>query len=140
VIDRVHFAGAQTHERALALMAGCDLLVINSTHETFPHVALEAMTCGVPVVATAVGGIPEVIRDGENGRLVSSRDEDALYAAVSELLDRKDERDRLSAAGRRTAEGLSVEAMLAETEAVLQAAWRGNGSVGVGERCSRACR
>ncbi len=74
VSDRVYFAGQRSKRETLCLMASCDFFVLNSTHEGFPHVVLEAMALGLPVIATAVGGTPEVVRDGETGVLVSPRD------------------------------------------------------------------
>lgn len=74
VSDRVYFAGQRSRKETLALMAACDLFVLNSTHEGLPHVVLEAMSLGLPAVATAVGGTPEVVRDGETGVLASPND------------------------------------------------------------------
>jgi glycosyltransferase involved in cell wall biosynthesis len=118
---RVYFAGQTTHSRTLSLVAACDALVLNSTHEGFPHVVLEAMSVGVPVIAAAVGGIPEVVRDGENGRLISASDGEALYMAVAEFLALKpEERHRLILGARRTAKEFDFEAMVSETESVLK--------------------
>jgi glycosyltransferase involved in cell wall biosynthesis len=68
-----------------------------------PNVVLEAMAAGVPVVASAVSGIPEVISDGVNGRLVLPRRPDLLADALTELLSDAPQRARLAAAGRRFA-------------------------------------
>lgn len=62
------------------------ILVIPSLSEGFPNVALEAMACAVPVVAFAVGGIPEIVRHGETGLLCSSADHDALAKAIEDLV------------------------------------------------------
>jgi glycosyltransferase involved in cell wall biosynthesis len=65
-----------------------------------PNVVLEAMAAGVPVVASAISGIPEVIADGVNGRLVAPRRPDLLAAVLTELLSDAAQRARLGAAGR----------------------------------------
>jgi glycosyltransferase involved in cell wall biosynthesis len=70
VSGRVYFAGQRAKKETLSLMAACDFFVLNSTHEGLPHAILEAMALGLPVIATAVGGTPEVVRDGETGVLV----------------------------------------------------------------------
>ena len=83
---------------------------------------LEAMAAGVPVVATRVGGIPDVVTDGSNGLLVESRDTAALARAIAALLDEPGERTRLGrAARRRVAESFSVEAVLPQVEQLWSA-------------------
>ena len=64
------FAGSLPAHEALAVVAGADAALITSAWENFPHSAVEALAVGVPVVATAVGGVPEIVHDGENGLLV----------------------------------------------------------------------
>ncbi len=120
VADRVHFAGQKRQEETLAVMAACDLLVLNSTHEGFPHVILEAMSLGLPVVATAVGGIPEILRDGENGRLIPPLDDKALLDAILVLVASRSERDRLSSGAKLTLERFSLQRMVEMTESVLR--------------------
>jgi glycosyltransferase involved in cell wall biosynthesis len=73
-----------------AIMAALDLLVMNSRSEAFPLVALEGMAAGVPVLATAVGGLPELITHEKNGWLVQFGDEDKLVDGMVSLLDRCD--------------------------------------------------
>ena len=70
VADRVYFAGQKSRGETLALMAACDVFVLNSAHEGLPHVLLEAMALGLSVVATKVGGIPEVIKNNTDGILI----------------------------------------------------------------------
>jgi glycosyltransferase involved in cell wall biosynthesis len=67
-----------------------------------PNVLAEAMACGVPVVSTAVSGIPELVRHGENGLLCAARDVETIAAALGRLLDDREERLRFGAAARRT--------------------------------------
>jgi glycosyltransferase involved in cell wall biosynthesis len=119
VTDRVCFAGACPRDETLALMAGCDFFVLNSTYEGLPHVVLEAMALGLPVVATAVGGTPEVVRDGETGVLLPT-DVMVLGDALRHLAEEPDLRQRLGRAARQWAcENFRQERMVAETEAIL---------------------
>jgi glycosyltransferase involved in cell wall biosynthesis len=74
-----------------------DVLVFPSTYEGFGLAVLEAMSQGLPVVATPVGCVPDVLRDGENGIIVPPRDADALAQAVRRLMDAPRERERLGA-------------------------------------------
>lgn len=83
------------------LLPWADVVVLPSFTEGLPNVALEASAAGVPVVATAVGGTPEVVADGETGRLVPAGDVPALTGAIAGLLDAAATRQRLGAAGRR---------------------------------------
>jgi len=75
-----------SRDDVLALMSKLDLVVVPSVAESFSLVALEAMHLGLPVVATRVGGLVDLVRDGETGRLVEPRNPVALATAVIELL------------------------------------------------------
>jgi glycosyltransferase involved in cell wall biosynthesis len=125
VSGRVRFTGDQPRAMALALVAACDLFVLSSTYEGSPHSVLEAMGLGVPVVVTAAGGVPEVVTDGVNGRVVDCADPDALRGAVEALLATPACRERLAAGARATATQFGVAAMVTETEAALAQAARG---------------
>ncbi len=83
---RVLFAGALPNAEAVEAMAGARALVLASDREGMPSVAVEALACGTPVVATAVGGLPHLLRDRRVGILVPPGDVDALAAALREVL------------------------------------------------------
>ncbi len=119
VQDRVYFAGQRPKKEALGLMAACDLFVLKSTYEGLPHVVLEAMALGLPVVATAVGGTPEIVEDGVNGRLVPREDERSLRDILADLTGNPVERQRLAESANSTSRRLALERTLEEVEVVL---------------------
>ncbi|MBI3597186.1 MAG: glycosyltransferase [Nitrospirae bacterium] len=103
------------------LLAAMDIVVLSSHLEGLGTSLLDAMAMARPVVATRVGGIPEMVEDGVNGLLVSPRDPPALAGALIELINRPDERRRMGQAGRsRMLEKFSAEAMVAATESVYR--------------------
>ena len=122
--DRVYFAGQRKLEEAVSLMAACDFCVLNSSYEGLPHVVLEAMSAGLPVVATAVGGTPEVVKDGENGMLIRPEADGLLSATLAKLVASSAERGRLAIGAKQTAQRFRRSRMIDETEAVLQACAR----------------
>jgi D-inositol-3-phosphate glycosyltransferase len=83
---RVHFLSAQPQRRLRLFYAAADATVVPSYYESFGMVALEAMACGSPVVASRVGGLTTTVQDGVTGRLVPEGDAPALAAAISRLL------------------------------------------------------
>lgn len=120
VADRVVFAGSRSHLDTLALMAACDLFVLNSSYEGLPHVVLEAMALGLGVVATSAGGTSELVEDGETGILIPPEDDAALRAALSGLLASPAERRRLGDTARRSAARFSLSSMADQTEEILR--------------------
>lgn len=96
----VRFLGRADAARVRALLAAARVLVVPSTYEGMPLVVLEAMAAGLPVVASRVSGIPEVVVDGETGWLVPPEDPEALAVALAELLADPAEGRRRGAAGR----------------------------------------
>jgi len=86
------------------LMAAADLVVIPSRAEGLPYVALEALALGRPLIATAVGGLPELVRDGVEGRLVAPRDAAALADAIADALARPEVRREWGRRGRERVE------------------------------------
>ena len=113
--QRVRFLGHR--EDVAALLPALDLLALSSHWEGMPNAVLEAMAAGLPVVATAVGGAPEVVVDGVTGLLVPPRDPQALAQAIAGLLSDPERRRRMGRAGReRAAAHFRVEQMVERTE------------------------
>lgn len=110
VRERVLFTGHR--DDAQALLAEADVVALPSWTEGLPVAVLEAMAQARPVVATPVGGTPEVVVDGETGLLVPPRDHEALAGAIGRLLADPELRRRLGEAGRRRVEErFSLDAM-----------------------------
>jgi len=106
---RVTFLGEIPHEQMASIYSAADILVLASSREGWPNVVLEAMACGTPVVATAVGGVTEMLSTPMAGRLLEERSTAAIAAKVRDLL--ADGPDR--AATRSHAETFSWEAITA---------------------------
>jgi len=100
--DRPDLAGSVlftgTRDDVERLLPGFDVFVMSSRYEGLPIALLEAMSTGITPVATRVGGIPEVVLDGENGRLVDPGDAEGLAHAMIDLAAAPDERQRLGTA------------------------------------------
>ncbi|BCW98667.1 MAG: hypothetical protein KatS3mg024_1494 [Armatimonadota bacterium] len=108
---RVLFPGKADRQTAAALFRECAFFVLPSRHEPFGIVNLEAMAAGKAVLATRVGGVPEVVLDGETGILVPPEDVDALAEGIRRLAGDPSLRERLGAAGRERAELFSWDAV-----------------------------
>ena len=89
-----------------------DVFVLPSLNEGMGRVLVEAMAAGLPIVATRVGGIPDLVIDGKNGMLVPPKDTVALERAISELLSDKARRKQMGETGKRMCRPYSVEAMV----------------------------
>jgi glycosyltransferase involved in cell wall biosynthesis len=90
-----HCVGARPHEEIPLWMNACDILCLPSLSEGLPNVALEAMACGLPVVASRVGGVPEVVCEGVNGFLVPPSNPGALADALRRALATKWDREAI---------------------------------------------
>lgn len=103
--DQFTFAGqisSAERNKLLSVYRHAQMFVLPSHHEGMPTVLLEAMACGLPVVACAVGGCCEVIRDGENGLLVPPQQPEALARAILLLLENEERRQALAVQARAT--------------------------------------
>jgi glycosyltransferase involved in cell wall biosynthesis len=114
--ERVRFLGSRPRAEVLEILHDADLVVLSSRWENFPHVLVEALAVGTPVVATRVGGVPEIVEDGVNGLLVPPDDPDALGAAIRRGLA---ERDRLAAKAAPSVERFSEERVYGRLEEIL---------------------
>ena len=85
------------------IYSAADLFVAPTLQDNLPNTILEAISCGVPVVAFNVGGVPEIIRDGVEGRLVPCRDIAALRSAIYTSLENNDVRLQMGVNARQRA-------------------------------------
>jgi len=102
-------------------LAAFDVFVYPSRHEALGSALLDAMQFGLPIVASSVGGIPDIVKDGENGRLVDSGNADDLVSAIEELLESPDSLARMRQRNRRRAQDFSVAKMADAYESVYRA-------------------
>lgn len=119
---RVRFLGPLDRQGVLALFRAADASVLSSTWENLPHSAVESLAVGTPVVATAVGGVPEVVRDGENGLLVPPGDAAALAEAIRRLAADSELRGQLARRAAASVEHLAAQRVYARLEELLREA------------------
>jgi len=117
--DRVHFLGFVERERLAELMSAADLFCLPSSLEGWPNVVHEASACGTPVVATAVGGVPEMLPDERYGSIVPPGDQNALDCAVAMALQRTWDRAEISRWGRSRSWDRVAAEVLEQFEAVI---------------------
>jgi glycosyltransferase involved in cell wall biosynthesis len=110
--DKVRFLGWRSDVEEIM---GCfDVFVLPSLNEGMGRVLVEAMAAGLPIVASRVGGIPDLIKDGENGLLISAANAPALAQAIADLLADKKKRKRMGEAGKKRCRQFSSEVMVAQ--------------------------
>jgi glycosyltransferase involved in cell wall biosynthesis len=118
--ERITEIGFVDHAAVPAVLASLDVLVLPSDYEEMGSVLTEAMAAGLPVVASDVGGIPEVVRHGETGLLVPPGDVDALAAALDLLVGDPALRGRLAAGARARARAYSWPVLAGRVAEVYQ--------------------
>ncbi len=115
--ERVLIAGKR--ENAKELLAAFDIFTLSSITEAFPYAILEAGRAGLPIVASAVGGIPEMIDDMESGILIHSRNPNEIARALRFLIENPERREQFASAIKtRIADRFSIEKMAEETYAL----------------------
>jgi glycosyltransferase involved in cell wall biosynthesis len=125
VEGRVSVMGALPREQALDWMQAASATVLASSWENHPHAAVESLAVGTPVVATSVGGVPEIVEPGVNGLLVESGDVEALTHALASVLDDEALLARLRSGAERSVSGLPADDAFGEIEREISAAARG---------------
>jgi D-inositol-3-phosphate glycosyltransferase len=93
--DLITFLGARDQDSLQYYYAAADVLVMPSHYESFGMVALEAMACGTPVIASDVGGLSTLVQDGKTGFRVKVNDSAALASAIEKLMDDEARRRRM---------------------------------------------
>ena len=116
---RVRFLGPLPRNGVLELFRAADATLLSSSWENFPHTVVESLAVGTPVIATRVGGVPEIVTDGENGLLVPPGDPDALAVAIRRFFTEPGLHERLAAGATPSVSGYGRAEILARIEAVL---------------------
>jgi glycosyltransferase involved in cell wall biosynthesis len=106
VTDDVHFAGPLSRDEVAARCQHSDVFVLTPHEEAFGNVFAEALAAGLPVVASNIGAIPDLVHDGENGILVQAGDPAAIARAIRELGDDPERRAAMATRNRARAESL----------------------------------
>jgi len=117
---RARFLGPQPRQTVFEPLRAADAALLSSSWENFPHMVVEALSVGTPVVATDVGGVTEILRDGENGLLVPMNDPDALASAIRRYFDDEALQDRLRAAAVASVARFSPDEIYGRLEALLE--------------------
>jgi glycosyltransferase involved in cell wall biosynthesis len=121
---RARFLGPQPRGTVFELLRAADAVVLSSKWENFPHVLVEALAVGTPVIATATGGVTEIVRDGENGLLVPAEDSEELAVAIRRYFDDTELRERLRSAAPSSVERFAPERIYGRLVEILDAAAR----------------
>lgn len=116
---KVFLVGQKSQVELATYLAAADMFVLNTGYEGFSHQILEAMTAGVPVITTAVGGNKEMIDQGENGFMVRYNDEFNLVEAIRSLWQSPELQKDFIANGKKAVRKFSVDRMLNETLKIL---------------------
>lgn len=116
--NNVIFLGKIPNEKIAEFMASSDVFVLPSLSEGFPSVILEAMACGLPIVATNVGGIPYVVNEEENGFLVMPKDSEQIAEKILFLLENKNISEEISKKNKEMIKKYDLNNIIQELEKV----------------------
>jgi D-inositol-3-phosphate glycosyltransferase len=120
ISERVTFPGAVAQYRLMTYYRAADALAVTSRYESFGLAAVEALACGTPVVASQVGGLPSIVRDGENGLLVRWRSAEEFAMRFDLLLSDRTLRERLASMARPSVERFDWSHIGDQVRAVYQ--------------------
>jgi glycosyltransferase involved in cell wall biosynthesis len=118
--SRVRFLGSLARTEVSELFTAADGSLLSSSWENFPHSLVEALAVGTPVIATRVGGVPEVVDDGVNGLLVEPGDVEGLTAAIRRFFADAELRERLRAASVPSVSRYKRDAVYGQLEDILR--------------------
>jgi glycosyltransferase involved in cell wall biosynthesis len=122
--SRVRFLGPQPRQVVFELLRAADAALLTSTWENFPFAVVEALAVGTPVLATNVGGVPEIVEEGRNGLLVPPNDPEAMAAAITRFFGDEGLRERLRAGAAESASRNTPDVVFGQLAAILEAAAR----------------
>jgi glycosyltransferase involved in cell wall biosynthesis len=116
----VQFGGKVPHEKVLSFMHQADVFVLPSLSEGFPMVIIEAMACGLPIVASRVGGMPEIITNNTNGYLVEAKDSETIADNIILLLQDEKLRKTISDNNKQLVRKYTWENVITELEKIYE--------------------
>lgn len=122
VKDKIYFLGRKDKKEMHEIMKQANIFILFSSYEGFPHILLEAMKIGIPIITTNVGGNPELAKDKFNCLMVEKNNYQQLKNSVKELLNNNNLRNKIVRNAKETAKTFSIDKMIDQTEEVLKIA------------------
>lgn len=119
LMNRIDLVGQLSHQKLLQCLTNAKIFVLNTVYEGLSHVILEAMSFGVPVITTNIGGNPELIKDGYNGILVEYNNKEQLKEAILRLYNNQELKDKFVENSNKELKKFSLGEMLKETIKIL---------------------
>ena len=110
----VKLMGSQPHAELMQYMSASDYFVLNTGYEGLPHLVIEAMQLGLPVITTNIGGNPEVVKNGVNGVLVEYNNKEQIISAIKEMWQNIDKGKKIVDSAKNTSANFNKEKMISE--------------------------
>ena len=118
--SKIALLGRVPHDELMSYFKASKIFVLNTAYEGLPHVTLEAMACGLPIVTTNVCGNPEVVKNGHNGFLVEYNSKEQLKEAILKIWEGNELRGKFISNGKKSLEKFTKEEMINKTLEVLE--------------------